>query len=116
MSYLINNTFGKDNVEKATIAFVVANATAGKGDARVFLSSEAIYLATPGGTDGLQADGYKPVGEVMGAFMSQGGKVWVCKACTDAKGITQDHLIEGAEIAGAGHTTGFLENGGQVIM
>lgn len=43
MAFLINNTWGSDDLEKATIAFVVGNASAARGDARVFLAN--------GGTD-----------------------------------------------------------------
>ncbi|MHA1524787.1 MAG: DsrE family protein [Alphaproteobacteria bacterium] len=114
---LINNSFGQDNVEKASVAFIVGAASAARdGQTAVFLTSKAIYLATKGGTDGLQADGYKPFAELFQAYVDKGGIVWVCKACADAKGLGPDDLIAGAEIAGAGHTLGLLENGGQVLM
>ena len=116
MSYLINNAWGTDDVEKATIAFIVGNAAAGKGEARVFLTNRAVDLAVKGKASGLQADGYAPVDELMGAYVEKSGVIWVCKACADAKGITQDDLIDGAELAGAGHTIGFLEAGGQVLI
>lgn len=54
--------------------------------------------------------------ELIAGYREKGGIIWVCKACADAKGITEDDLIEGAEIAGAGHTMGFVEAGGQVLM
>ena len=116
MAFLTNNTWGHDDLEKATIAFVVGNAAAGKGDARVFLANAATELALKGKADDWQADGYAPMTELMDGYREKGGVIWVCKACADAKGITQDDLIEGAEIAGAGHTMGFIEAGGQVLM
>ena len=116
MAFLINNTWGQDDLEKATIAFVVGNAAAGKGDARVFLANAGVDIALKGKADTWQAEGYAPVQELVDGFRGKGGVVWVCKACADAKGITQDDLIEGAEIAGAGHTMGFLEAGGQTLM
>jgi len=116
MAFLINNTWGNDDLEKATIAFVVGNAAAGKGDARIFLANAATELALTGKAKNLQADGYAPMQDLIDGFIEKGGVVWVCKACADAKGITQDNLMEGAEIAGAGHTMGFLEAGGHVLM
>jgi len=116
MAFLINNAWGNDDLEKATVAFVVANAAAGKGDARVFLANAGLALAVKGEADAWQADGYAPIKELMDGFVAKGGIIWVCKACADVKGITQDDLIDGAEIGGAGHTMGFLENGGQVLM
>lgn len=116
MAFLINNAWGNDDLEKATVAFVVANAAAGKGGARVFLTNAGLMLAVTGQADALQADGYPPLKELMDGFVAKGGVIWACKACADVKGITQDDLIAGAEIGGAGHTMGFLENGGQVLM
>lgn len=49
-------------------------------------------------------------------FIEKGGLVWVCKACADAKGMTDDDLIDGAIIAGAGNILDLVENGGQVLM
>lgn len=116
MSFLINNTWGADNVEKATVAFVVGNAAAGRGEARVFLANAGTDLALKGKADGWRAEGYAPVKDLIDSYVASGGIVWVCKACADAKGITQADLIDGAEIAGAGHTMGFLEAGGQMLM
>lgn len=116
MAFLINNAWGADDLEKATIAMVVANAASGKGDARVFLTNAALELAVKGKADGFQAKGYAPIKELIDSIIANGGILWVCKACADVKGIGQGDLIEGAEIAGAGHTMGFLEAGGQVLM
>lgn len=116
MAFLINNSWGKDDLEKATISFVIGNAAAGKGDARVFLTNTGVEMAVKDKARSWQADGYAPITELMTSYRDKGGVVWVCKACADAKGITQDDLVEGAEIAGAGHTMGFLEAGGQVLM
>lgn len=116
MAFLINNAWGKDDLEKATIAFVVGNAAAGKGEARVFLANSAIELVRPNQAEGLQAEGFAPIKDLMNAFQEKGGVIWACKACTDAKGLTQDDLVEGVEIAGAGHTMGFLEAGGHTLM
>ncbi|MEO0989493.1 MAG: DsrE family protein [Pseudomonadota bacterium] len=116
MAFLINNAFGDDNMEKATVALVVGNAAAGKGDARIFLTHGGVDLALKGRTDAWHAEGYAPVKDLVEGYREKGGVLWVCKACADAKGISADDLIEGAEIAGAGHTMGFLEAGGQVLM
>jgi len=113
---LINNAFGKDNIEKAAVAFIVAGASADRdGETAMFLTSEAIHLATEHGND-LSTPGFPPVRDLVQAYIDKGGILWVCKACADAKGLTGDHLMLGAEIAGAGHILGFIDNGGQVLM
>lgn len=115
MGFLINNAYGADNVERATVALVVGNAAAGRGEARIFLTTEGVDIALKGKADTWHAEGYAAMHELVASFREKGGVLWVCKACADAKGITTDDLIEGAEIAGAGHTMGFLEDGGQVL-
>lgn len=114
---LINSAYGEDDVAKASVPFIVGGASAARdGQTAMFLTHAAIFVATKGGTDNLQADGYKPLKELVDAYVNNGGVIWVCKACADAKGVTADDLIDGAEIAGAGHTLGLIENGGQVLM
>ena len=114
---LINNAFGKDDLAKATIPFIVGGASAARdGRTAMFLTHEAIHLATNGGTDGLQADGYKPLNELVGTYVENGGILWICKACADAKGVTVDDLIPGAELGGAGHTLAFIDDGAQVLL
>ena len=114
---LINNAFGKDNVEKASVAFIIAGASAARtGETAVFLTSEAVYLATNGGTNDLQAEGMAPLSDLVNKYVEAEGILWVCGACANAKGISSDDLIPGAEIAGAGHILGFVDNGAQVLM
>jgi len=35
------------------------------------------------------------------AFVENGGRVWLCGACTKPRGITEDDLVPGASIVGA---------------
>jgi predicted peroxiredoxin len=55
---MINISHAKDDVEKASLGFVVANAglTAGQ-ESTVLLTTEGVWVATRGYTDGLQAAG-----------------------------------------------------------
>jgi predicted peroxiredoxin len=58
---MINNTHGKDDVERATLAFVVANAGLTSGqEATVLLTVDGTWVATQGYAAGLQADGFAP--------------------------------------------------------
>jgi predicted peroxiredoxin len=113
---LINNTRGKENVERATLAFVVANAalTAGQ-EATVMLTVEGVWLATRGYTAGLQAHGFAPLAQVIQQFMDNGGRVWVCGACAKPREITQEHLIDGPELVGAVAAVEALVGGAQTL-
>lgn len=114
---MINNTNGKNDVAKATVPFIVGCASTSHGrNTAMFLTHDAIFLATKGGADGLQAEGFTPVKELIDAYVEGGGAIWVCAACAKAKGLGNDDLIEGAEIAGAGLALDFLDKDGQVFM
>ena len=59
---LVNCAHGKNNPEEATVAFIAASAAVTRSTATaVFLSSDAVRLATPGYADGVQAEGYEPL-------------------------------------------------------
>ncbi|MFT5113274.1 MAG: putative peroxiredoxin [Parasphingorhabdus sp.] len=115
--YLINCAVGKNNAEDATVAFIAAaGATALAEEVVVFLTSDAVRLATPDYADDIQADGYLPLSNFLTDFLANNGKIWVCPACAKARGITRDDVIEGATISGVAAIIEYLENGGKTIM
>lgn len=113
---MVHNTHGKDDVERASLAFVVANvARSANQKATVLLTIEGVRLATKGYTDGLQANGFAPLSELIQQFVEAGGQVWACGACTKPRDITADDLIDGAEIVGAATAVEALVNGAKTI-
>lgn len=113
---MIHNTRGKEEVERASLAFVVGNTalTAGQ-DATVLLTIEGVCLATQGYCDGLQAHGFEPLADLVERFVSGGGQVWVCGACAKPRGITEGDLVDGARIVGAATAVEALVNGAQTL-
>lgn len=74
---LIHNTHGKDDVERASLAFVVANvARSSNQETTVLLTIDGVWVATKGYTDSLQAKGFAPLGELIEQFIAAGGQVW----------------------------------------
>lgn len=59
----------------------------------VFLMGDAASAAKSGQTT---PNGYYNVNKMLGAVMRRGGRVIVCGTCMDARGLTQDDLLEGA--------------------
>lgn len=109
---LINLTAGQDNIDKVSVAFVVANAgIAGGQETAVFLSIEAVRLAQQGFVDALHAEGFKPLTELVSTFTAGGGMIWVCPPCANVRGITEDKLIAGAVFAGGARVVEFLSQG-----
>jgi len=115
--YLVNSQFGNDDVEKATVPLIVASAaSAMDGETAVFLTCDAVRLATKGGAGGLQAEGYPAVADLIDALRENGGRLWVCPVCAAVRDITADDLIDIAEIAGAARTIGFVNDGAKLLM
>lgn len=116
MSYLVNSSFGLADLERATVPFILACSAANRGPARVFLTGDALHLVVKGNANGMAAEGYTPVAELIAEFVEKGGVIWVCKVCASVMNIAQEDLIDGAEIGGAPNTMDFLEAGGKVLL
>ena len=96
---LVHASHGKEDPERATLPFVLANNAALAGDeAVVLLTTEAVWLATDGGADGVHREGLPPVAEILRELLDNGGQVWACQSCTKPRQITEDQLVKGARI------------------
>ena len=114
--YLINCRDGANDVERATVSFIMAlSAATNNADTAVFATSDAANLCVKGGTDNLVAPGYEPLGGLVEEFVDNGGVIWLCPVCAKAKGITTDDLIPGVELAGVPRTMEFMASGAQVL-
>jgi predicted peroxiredoxin len=99
---IFNCTHGKEDPERATLPFVAANiaATAGQ-EAVVLCTIDAVWLGTDRGTDGIASPGLPALSDLLREFVDNGGRVWLCGACTKPRGIGEDRLVKGATIVGA---------------
>ena len=114
--FLINCQYGSDDLEKATVAMIIAGASAAMdAETAVFMTGESVRLATKGGVDGLGVEKYPTMTDLFSGFQENGGQLWVCPACAGARGITAEDLIEGAELAGAARTIGFVNDGAKLL-
>jgi len=115
-SLIFNCTNGKENPERAILPFVAANVAATAGlDATVVCTVEAVWLGTKGGADGVVKEGLPPLATLLDEFRQNGGKVWLCGACTKPRGITDQHLAPGATIVGAATIVEAIANGTRPI-
>jgi predicted peroxiredoxin len=113
---MINCTHGKEDPERATLAFVVANIAASADQEVVaLLTIEGVRIATKGYADGISKEGFQPLKEVLQSFMANGGKVWACGSCTKPRGIGASDLIAGAQIVTAANVVEYLAAGASSI-
>ncbi|HZA60636.1 MAG TPA: DsrE family protein [Actinomycetota bacterium] len=96
---LVHASHGKEDPEKATLPFIFAKngALAGQ-DVTVILTSDAVWLATHGGAEGVQGEGLPPTADALRELLEAGATVWACQTCTKPRGITEEDLVEGARI------------------
>lgn len=110
--FCVSITSAKDNTDKATVGFVVANAAVGSAqDTMVFLSTEGSRLAVKGYADDIHEEGFAPLKELIDSFVEAGGQIYVCAPCIKKRGFAQEDLIEGATIVGGAKLVEFLSDG-----
>lgn len=96
-------THGPEDVERATIPFVMATA-AQASDVEVVMGFQVdgVWLAGKGIPDQITAPGFPPLKDLVAAYLEAGGKILVCGPCMKTRGVdTQPGLIDDAVIVGA---------------
>ncbi|MEW5748631.1 MAG: DsrE family protein [Candidatus Thermoplasmatota archaeon] len=98
-AFLVVGTHGDEDLEKATMVFACAGASAALGiRTKVFLTMNGVKLAQKGYAEKLRpVEGMAPVKQMMDAFAQGGGRIQVCIPCMEARGIRKDQFIEGVE-------------------
>ncbi len=114
--FLVNATCGKEDPERATLAFIMGNVAAGADqETVVLLTIEGVWLATKGYANAINKEGFPPLGEVITSFMKNGGEVWACGTCATPRGITESDLIDGAKVVTAANVVEYMASGAQTI-
>jgi predicted peroxiredoxin len=107
--FCVSITHAKDNTDKATVGFVVANAALGSGkDTLVFLSTEGVWLAVAGYADDIHEEGFAPLKQLLTDFTANGGTIYVCSPCAKRRKIDEHRLVPGAVIVGGARLVEFL--------
>lgn len=114
--FCVSLTHARDNTDKATVAFVVANAAAGSDqETMVFLSTEGVHLAVQGGADAIHETGFAPLKELMDNFVKAGGTIYVCSPCFKKRGLDDSRLVDGAKIVGGAKLVEWLASGSPCV-
>ena len=114
--FCVSITHAKDNTDKATVGFVVANAAVGSGkETLVFLSIEAVRLSQKGFADGIHEEGFAPLKELIENFAKAGGTMYVCSPCFKKRKLDENNLVAGASIVGGAKLVEFLSDGSPCV-
>jgi predicted peroxiredoxin len=114
--FCVSLSCAKDNTDKATVAFVVANAAAASDkEAMVFLSVEGVRVSQKGYADDIREEGFAPLKELMENFVKAGGQIWVCSPCFARRKLDDKNLVAGATVVGGAKLIEFLSDGSPCI-
>ncbi len=114
--FAVSLTNAKNDADRATVGFVVANAAAGSDqETMIFLSTEGARLAEEGYADDIHEEGFSPLKELMANFVEAGGTIWVCSPCFKKRGLDESKLIKGATIVGGAKFVEFLASGSPCV-
>ncbi len=96
-------THGPEDPELATIPFAMAGAAvASDMDVVIGFQGEGCMLVKKGVAETVRAPEFAPLGELLDTIKELGGHLLVCSPCVKKRGLTQDDLVDGAEIVAAG--------------
>lgn len=110
--FVVSLTSAKNDTDKATVAFVVANAAVASGkDTLVFLSIEGTRLSQPGYADDIHEEGFAPLKDLMASFAEAGGQIYVCSPCFKKRKLNEETLVAGAVIVGGAKLVEFMSGG-----
>jgi len=98
---VVSLTTGLEDAEKVTVAFLVSVGSAEAGrPTLMFLTKEAVRLATGDIARGVACEGCPPLEDLVRRYAAAGGRYLVCPICFDARHLPKDDLIDDAELGG----------------
>ena len=99
---LVNLATGLEDGERVMIAFLVGGAALDQGkQVAMFLTKDAIHLATPGVAAGVACEGCPPIERLFEQYAEKGGELLVCPICVTSRGMDDGNLVANARVAGA---------------
>lgn len=97
----VSLTTGLEDPEKVTVALLVAVGAAESGrPCLMFLTKEAVRLATEGFATGVACEGCPAIPDLMERYRAVGGEFLVCPLCFNARHLDQATLLGNARIGG----------------
>ena len=97
----ISLTTGLEDPEKVTVALLVAVGAAESGRRTLmFLTKEAVRLATEGFVVGTACEGCPPLPDLMKRYEAAGGEFLTCPICFNARQLDESRLVTNATLGG----------------
>jgi predicted peroxiredoxin len=98
---LICLNHGAEDPESVLIAYLVGveSLRAGK-QAVMFLTKDAIHIATPGFADTIVIPDAPSIAELHDEYLAKGGRMIACPVCVRVRGMQDAEWVAGTQVAG----------------
>jgi len=98
---VISLNTGLEDAETVTVAFLVAVGAAEEGrQTLMFLTKEAVRLATKGFAAAVACDGCPPLAGLVERYEKAGGRFLLCPICMQSRGVDPAGFVSNAEAGG----------------
>ncbi|HEY5506294.1 MAG TPA: DsrE family protein [Coriobacteriia bacterium] len=96
-------THAADDSEMATLPFMLATgAMTMQVEPVIILQGEGVRLAVKGGAEAAAAEGLAPLADLLAGILGSGFRIMVCSPCMSTRGISEEQLLDGCFVGGAG--------------
>ena len=102
-NYLFTVTsFTNEDADRVATPLVLANSALANGkDVLIWLTMEGVKLAKKGSAETLTPISFSPVSELLDTYIENGGRIGICPPCAKTHGLSDENIIDNAELMGA---------------
>ena len=95
-------TFTNEDADRFATPLVLANSALANGkDVLIWLTMEGVELAKKGSAETLTPISFSPVSELLDTYIENGGRIGICPPCAKTHGLSDENIIDNAELMGA---------------
>ena len=103
---------GEEDPDTVAVAYLTAGAALDQGkEVVMWLTSDGVRLGIQGYADQIRADKDPPAKRLHAQFIEKGGRFYVCPICFKERDLSEDELVENAELKGASPLMEFAGDG-----
>jgi predicted peroxiredoxin len=109
---VVGCSHGEEDPDNVAVAYLTAGAALDQGkEVVLWLTSDGVRLGTRGYADRIRADKDPPAERLHAQFIEKGGQFYVCPICFKERDLSEDELVENAELKGASPLMEFAGDG-----
>ena len=109
---VVGCSHGEEDPDNVAVAYLTAGAALDQGkEVVLWLTSDGVRLGIRGYADPIRADKDPPIERLHAQFIEKGGRFYVCPICFTERSLSEDELVENAELKGASPLMEFAGDG-----